>query len=40
MNEATFEARLNEEIKRLFPLLNAGDITHQQKFQLTLGHNT
>lgn len=40
MNEATFEARLNEEIKRLFPLLNAGDITHQQQFQLTLGHNT
>lgn len=40
MNEATFEARLNEEIKRLFPLLNELDITHQQQFQLTLGHNT
>jgi len=40
MNEATFEARLNEEIKRLFPMLNGVDITHQQQFQLTLGHNT
>ena len=40
MNEATFESRLNEEIKRLFPMLNELDITHQQQFQLTLGHNT
>lgn len=40
MNEATFEAKLNEKIKRLFPLLNAGDITHQQQYQLTPGHNT
>lgn len=40
MNEATFEARINEEIKRLFPLLNEMDITCQQQFQLTLGHNT
>lgn len=40
MNEATFESRLNEEIKRIFPLLNAWDITHQQQYQLTLGHNT
>jgi len=40
MNEAIFEAKLNEEIKRLFPLLNAVDITHQQQFQITLGHNT
>lgn len=40
MNEATFEARVNEEIKQMFPMLNKGDITHQQQFQLTLGHNT
>nr|WP_295684460.1 hypothetical protein [uncultured Lachnoclostridium sp.] len=40
MNEATFEARVNEEIKRIFPMINKGDITHQQQFQLTLGHNT
>lgn len=40
MNEATFEARVDEEIKRIFPMLNKGDITHQQQFQLTLGHNT
>lgn len=40
MNEATFEARLDGEIKRLFPLIDAGDITYQQQFKLTLGHNT
>lgn len=40
MNEASFEARVNEEIKRIFPMINKGNITHQQQFQLTLGHNT
>lgn len=40
MNESTFEARIHEEIKRLFPRLNEADIIHQQQFQLTLGHNT
>lgn len=39
-NEATFEARLNGEIKRLFPQLNELDITHQQNFKLNLGNNT
>ena len=40
MNEATFEARLHKEINRLFPLLKDIDITHQDQFQITLGHNT
>jgi len=39
MNEATYEARLNNEIKKLFPSLNELNITHQQQFQLRLGHN-
>jgi hypothetical protein len=40
MNEATFEGKLGEEIKRLFPMLNEADINYQLQFQLTLGHNT
>lgn len=40
MNEASFEARLNKEINRIFPMISDKDITHQHQFQLTLGHNT
>lgn len=39
MNEATLEARLNEELKKLFPMLDSLNITHQKSFTIRLGHN-
>ncbi len=39
MNEATFEAQLNGELKKVFPTLNHLKITHQKVFTLRLGHH-
>jgi len=39
-NEATFEARVNAEIKRIFPSLANLTIKHQLNFTVRLGHGT
>ncbi|WP_238881713.1 SEC-C metal-binding domain-containing protein [Clostridium sp. YIM B02551] len=39
MNEATFEAQLNGELKKVFPTLNHLKITHQKVLTLRLGHH-
>ena len=40
MDEATFEARLHAELKRLFPTIAETRITHQEIFTLQLGRQT
>ena len=40
MNEATFEARVNAEMGRLFPSLTDLSLEHQTTFTLKLGHHT
>lgn len=39
MNEATFEARLNAQIRNLFPTIDSTRISHQEIFDLQLGHH-
>ncbi|MGD0021205.1 MAG: SEC-C metal-binding domain-containing protein [Smithellaceae bacterium] len=39
MNEATFEARLNARIQNLFPTIDSTRISHQNIFDLQLGHH-
>ncbi|MBT3200721.1 MAG: hypothetical protein HN350_12485 [Phycisphaerales bacterium] len=38
MNEATFEANIPEELRRLFPAITPADLTHQDTFTIRLGH--
>jgi hypothetical protein len=38
MNEATLEARLSEAVRKAFPALVAGKISHQNVLTLSLGH--
>ena len=38
MNEATFEAKIQREIKRFFPTISQDEITHQKTFTIQLGH--
>ena len=40
MNEATFEAQVNSEIKRIFPSLDPIRLTHQKTFVISLGNNS
>ena len=40
INEATFEARLNEELRRLFPTLEPTMLSHQKVLKLRLGRQT
>ncbi|MEK8020400.1 MAG: type I restriction endonuclease, partial [Candidatus Parabeggiatoa sp.] len=39
MNEATFEARLHHELRRIFPTNDAVCITHQDTISLKFGHH-
>ncbi|MBU3214783.1 type I restriction enzyme HsdR N-terminal domain-containing protein [Clostridium estertheticum] len=39
MNEATFEANLNNELKRIFPSFLIPKISHQKTFRLKFGHH-
>lgn len=39
MNESTFEANLDNELKRIFPSFLRTKITHQKIFKLKLGHH-
>lgn len=40
INEATLEANLNYEVKRIFPTLGRMNISHQTSFSITLGRKT
>ncbi|MDY0943422.1 hypothetical protein [Priestia megaterium] len=39
MNEATLEARVNAELKRIFPQIYGIKLTHQMSFTLKFGHH-
>jgi len=39
MNEATFEARLHTQIQNLFPTIDSTRISHQEVFNVQLGHH-
>lgn len=39
MNEATFEARVNKELMKIFPCLQQVEIEHQKTFTLKFGHH-
>lgn len=40
MNEATFEARVDEVIRLLLPSLAKIELKHQETFSITIGHNS